>query len=95
MSLRKSKNMRILSLNSGGVKGFLLLLMLERIFRTIQRDNDLSKLIRPCDYFDQSADIDRPFFNKDDLEAAVKGTLKVRGLGEDLPLRDFNVPCKV
>jgi hypothetical protein len=38
----------------------------------------------------------RPFFNKDDLENAIRSLLKARGLDENLPLRDSNdVACKV
>jgi patatin-like phospholipase/acyl hydrolase len=52
MSSSTAKALRILSLDGGGVKGFSSLLVLERIFRTIQRDNDLPEIPRPCDYFD-------------------------------------------
>jgi len=43
---------RLLSLDGGGIKGMTILLILKRIFRTIQRDQNLPDLPRPCDYFD-------------------------------------------
>lgn len=43
---------RVLSLDGGGVKGLASLLILQRIFRTLQRLEDLPDLPRPCDYFD-------------------------------------------
>lgn len=52
MSSSSRKSIRLLSLDGGGVKGFSSLLVLERIFRTIQMNANLSELPRPCDYFD-------------------------------------------
>ncbi|KAH6707866.1 acyl transferase/acyl hydrolase/lysophospholipase [Leptodontidium sp. MPI-SDFR-AT-0119] len=43
---------RLLSLDGGGVKGMAILLILKRLFRTIQRDEHLPEMPRPCDYFD-------------------------------------------
>lgn len=43
---------RVLSLDGGGVKGMAILLVLKRLFRTIQRDEGLREMPRPCDYFD-------------------------------------------
>ncbi|KAH9207553.1 acyl transferase/acyl hydrolase/lysophospholipase, partial [Leptodontidium sp. 2 PMI_412] len=42
----------LLSLDGGGVKGMAILLILKRLFRTIQRDEHLPEMPRPCDYFD-------------------------------------------
>jgi hypothetical protein len=44
--------LRVLSFDGGGVKGLASLLILQRIFRTLQRLEDLPELPRPCDYFD-------------------------------------------
>ena len=49
-SLQPSR--RLLSLDGGGVKGLAILLTLHRIFRTIQRQENLPEMPRPCDYFD-------------------------------------------
>ena len=43
---------RVLSLDGGGVKGMAMLLILKRLFRTIQRDEHLPEIPRPCNYFD-------------------------------------------
>ncbi|RFU32279.1 hypothetical protein B7463_g4070, partial [Scytalidium lignicola] len=43
---------RLLSLDGGGVKGMAILLILKRLFRTIQRDENLPEIPRPCNYFD-------------------------------------------
>lgn len=44
--------LRVFSFDGGGVKGLASLLVLQRIFRTLQRLEDLPDLPRPCDYFD-------------------------------------------
>ena len=44
--------LRLLSLDGGGVKGLSSLLILQRIFRTIQHEEKLAEMPRPCDYFD-------------------------------------------
>jgi patatin-like phospholipase/acyl hydrolase len=43
---------RVLSLDGGGVKGMAILLILKRLFRTIQREEHLPEIPRPCSYFD-------------------------------------------
>jgi len=43
---------RVLSLDGGGVKGLAILLILKRIFRTVQKHQNLPAMPRPCDYFD-------------------------------------------
>jgi patatin-like phospholipase/acyl hydrolase len=44
--------LRILSLDGGGVKGLASLLILQRVFRTLQGIERLPEMPRPCDYFD-------------------------------------------
>lgn len=44
--------LRVLSFDGGGVKGLASLLILQRVFRTLQRLEDLPDLPRPCEYFD-------------------------------------------
>ncbi|KAE9377601.1 hypothetical protein N431DRAFT_541303 [Stipitochalara longipes BDJ] len=51
-SLARPEAVRILSFDGGGVKGLASLLILQRIFRTLQRLENLPDLPRPCDYFD-------------------------------------------
>lgn len=43
---------RVLSLDGGGVKGMAILLILKRLFRTIQHNEGLPYTPRPCTYFD-------------------------------------------
>jgi len=50
--LPKAETLRILSIDGGGVKGYTSLLILQRIFRTLQDDNDLPEMPRPCEVFD-------------------------------------------
>lgn len=51
-SADRSAMRRVLSLDGGGVKGMAILLVLKRLFRTIQRDEGLREMPRPCEYFD-------------------------------------------
>jgi len=43
---------RVLSLDGGGVKGMAILLILKRLFLTVQRNEQLPEMPRPCNYFD-------------------------------------------
>ncbi|TVY84254.1 Calcium-independent phospholipase A2-gamma [Lachnellula suecica] len=47
-----SHGIRALSLDGGGVKGLASLLILQRIFRTLQMIEKLPEMPKPCDYFD-------------------------------------------
>lgn len=44
--------LKILSLDGGGIRGLSSLLILEKLMETIQKDQHLEKIPRPCDYFD-------------------------------------------
>lgn len=46
------RSLRLLSLDGGGVKGLASLLILKRIFRTLQKVDGLDEIPRPCEYFD-------------------------------------------
>jgi patatin-like phospholipase/acyl hydrolase len=48
----KERSLRLLSLDGGGVKGLASLLILKRIFRTLQKVDGLDEIPRPCEYFD-------------------------------------------
>jgi hypothetical protein len=52
MSLSPTNSLRILVLDGGGVKDYTSLLILKRIFRTIQDKGNLDEEPRACDVFD-------------------------------------------
>jgi patatin-like phospholipase/acyl hydrolase len=47
-----ASSLRVLSLDGGGVKGYTSLLILKRIFRTLQTEANLAQEPKPCDVFD-------------------------------------------
>lgn len=51
-SVSQAETLRILSLDGGGIKGYTSLLILKRIFRTIQIKGELETEPLPCDVFD-------------------------------------------
>jgi patatin-like phospholipase/acyl hydrolase len=47
-----TESLRVLCLDGGGIKGYTSLLILKRIFRTMQAEGSLESLPKPCDIFD-------------------------------------------
>ncbi|KAI0164298.1 FabD/lysophospholipase-like protein [Hypoxylon sp. FL1284] len=47
-----ASTVKILSLDGGGIRGLSSLLILQKIMETIQKDQHLEQVPRPCDYFD-------------------------------------------
>lgn len=52
LSSSRPESVRVLCLDGGGIKGYTSLLILQRIFRTMKAEGQLTDIPKPCDVFD-------------------------------------------